>query len=230
MSAREKTVCVSVRQQQLALQSIACVQNLTITMPNSDTDTSCLRFTTINSRIDLTVLRRFIVAKTTAEMLRPRTNTIENLLTGHVERITCEGGVQNLLGALLQSEYAQSTKLLIERTHFTERMLLIQHATPFIHIPDYQNNILRLLKPAEIQPTQWRTTTTAVLHLYTKGITFDNARMFSAPLLTQYIRSPTKIRVKVNDVRPLVQYGPGFPDTLYQREEDRVHAYCKCTF
>jgi len=117
----------------------------------------------------------------------------------------------------------------MKRKHFTRLVLEIQHATPSIHIPEYQTNILRILKPEDIQPTQWRTSTSTVLHLYTEGITHDAALMFFAPLLLEYIRSqlegPTQIRVKVINIRPLLQYGSLFPDTLFEKEENRVQLY-----
>jgi hypothetical protein len=131
---------------------------------------------------------------------------------------------------MFESQAIKSTRLLIERKHITQRLLVVQHATPFIQIPAYRSNILRLLKLEDVQVTQWRISTSAVLHLYTKGITHDVAQAFFAPLLLEYIRSqlqdtPTQIRVKIIDIRPLMEYGSVFPHTLFEKEEDRVQLY-----
>ena len=230
MSAREKPECISARHHEAVVPSVACVQNLSLSQWFGNINTSCLRFTTVNSRIDLTSLRRFIVAKTTVEMLRPTVISIESTLTAHIESMPCEGAVHNLLGAMFELQSIKSTRLLIERKHVTQRLLVVQHATPFIHIPEYRSNILRLLKLEDVQLTQWPISTSAVLHLYTKGITHDAAQTFFAPLLLEYIRSQlqdatTQIRVKIVDIRPLLQYGSVFPHTLFEKEEDRVQLY-----
>jgi len=230
MSASEKPECISARHYETAAPSIACVQNLSLSQWFNNIGTSCLRFTTLNSRIDLTSLRRFILAKTTAEMLRPTAISIESTLTAHIESMPCEGTVHSLLSVMFQSQSIKSTRLLIERKHNTQLLLVVQHTTPFIQIPAYRSNILRLLRLDDVQVTQWRVSTSVVLHLYTKGITLDVAHAFFAPLLLEYIRSQlqdttTQIRVKIIDIRPLVQYGSVFPHTLFEKEESRVQLY-----
>ena len=228
MSAREKATCIATRQE-VAMVPIGCVQNLSISQSHTIVGSSCVHFTTVNSRIDLNMLRRFVFAKTTTNMLRPRAISIDNAMTGYIQRMPCEGGVHNLVNALLRSDTFQNTTLVIEPRKITYATMLVRHLSPFIHVPDYQQNVLRLFKEDEIQPIAWSVGVSATLHLYTKGLSFDIASVFFGPLLVEFIRSqmqnPAGIRVKVVSIQPLQKYGPVFPDILYEKEEARVQLY-----
>jgi len=229
LSALEKPDCISARYRQSTASSLACRQNVSLSQEYNDVGNSCLRFTTMNSRIDITSLKRFVFSKTTAQMVRPNAISIANTLTAHIGRMACEGGVHNLLHVLLQSQVVQNTRLIIQRKHVTRNVFVIQHTTPFVHIADYRSNVLRILKSDDIEPRQWQQRTSTVLHLYTKGVTHETAQMFFAPLLLEYIRSqlegPTQISVHVLNIHPLQHYRSVFPDSLFEQHENRVQLY-----
>jgi len=228
MSAREKTACTA-STQEVATMPISCVQNLSISQSHNGMESSCVHFATINSRIDLDMLRRFVFAKTTTDMLRPSAISIDSELTGQIERMACASGILSLVSAQLRTETSQNTVLITQPRKITHVTILIRHLSPFVHVAEYQQNILRLFRPQEIQPTTWSSGASAELHLYTKGVTFDVAQVFFGPLLMEYLRSqmqnPTTIRVKVVSIQPLFKYGPVFPDTLFEKDENRVQLY-----
>jgi len=228
MSAREKKSCVRASQE-LVLLPMACMQNLSVSQSHGDANASCLLFSTLNSRIDLNALRRFIMAKTTPQMQQTRAITIHNRLDAHVESMACTGGVPNLVAALIQSEAAASTRFDIDTKYSAHLQLVVQHRTPFVHIADYRANVLRLLLPDQVVPIQWHMSTSAVLHLYTQGVSVGAAEAFFQTLLQEYIKTqlPTSSTVSVLVVRiqEIQRYTAVFPGTLYKAGESRVQLY-----
>jgi len=227
LSAREKPGCVLARQERVLLLK-GCMHNLSISQSHGSSDAMCLSFSTLNSRIDLDSLRRFILTKTTPDMLQTAI-TIDNQLDAYIGSMPCAGGVHPFIGTLTQSDATQSTYFNIEPKRSTRLVLVVQHVTPFIHISDYQKHVLRLVQPEQVEPTFWHTSTSAVLHLYTKGVAFDTAHAFFQPLFQEYIEmqlsSTTNIRVQVVEIEPILQYKSSFPYMMFERDESRVQLY-----
>ena len=230
MSAREKTSCVR-PSHEMVLLPMACMQNLSISQFHGDAEASCLLFSTLNSRINLNTLRRFIMSKTTPEMLQTTAISMHNQLDARVESMPCTGGVPNLVKALIQSGATASTHFDIVSKHSAHVVLVVQHGTPFVPIADYQAHVLRLFLPDKVVPTEWQMSTSAELHLHTKGVSLGMAMTFFQMLMQEYIRSqlPTSstVTVSVAEMQEIQQFTTTFPGTLYEPGENRVQLYVR---
>jgi len=230
MSAREKTSCVHASQE-LVLLPMACMQNLSVSQFHGDAEASCLLFSTLNSRINLNTLRRFIMSKTTPQMLQTTAITMHNQLDAHVESLPCTGGVPNLVKALIQSAATASTHFDIVNKHSGHVVLVVQHGTPFVAIADYQAHVLRLLLPDKVVPTEWHMRTSVELHLHTKGVSLGMAMTFFQMLMQEYIKTQlsasSTVTVSVAEMQEIQQYTTTFPGTLYEAGESRVQLYVR---
>jgi len=227
MSAAEKTQCVPLLQS--ATRPISCVNNLSVSSTHRHYE-SCLQIVGLNNRIDLKALKQFILSKTTTNMIQSSGIRISNQLHAFVERIACKGGVNSLVQALLLP-HVDDTQFQVKSVGITKISLVVQHSTPFIHIPDYDDNVLRLLKDDRIKPIQFNVDTSVELHLYTKGVGIETAKAFFGIMMREYIVSrltqTTSIQLEITHIEPILQYSPVFPNTLFENQEGLVQLYIR---
>ena len=225
MSGGEKSGCALVSP---LFAPIACAQNLSVSQSHGHGNTgaaACVQFAALNDRVDVAMLKRFIVAKPTSNTVQARGISIYNQLDAYIDSIPCTGGVSSLVRALTHTN-SESTYFDIESKHQTKLTLVVQHVLPFMHIPDYLHNILRLLREDEMRPQQQHIYTTAVLHMYTKGVAYGTAVAFFETMMREYIVSrlqhETDMQLKISKIQLIVQYSPTFPNTLFEKDEDLV--------
>jgi len=205
-----------------------CLRNLSISV-SAPLETGCMEFLATNSRIDTNTLKRFVLAKTTTDMLQPAGIRIHSVLEASMESIECAHGVHNLVSALIRDQ-SDRIRLVVEPKEVTQHALVIQHTTPFVHIPDYLDTALRLaVATHNIKLDISHTTTTAVLHLYTTGVTHATAAAFFEIMMQEYIVTQilhtTNIRLEVAQIQRLEQYTPSFPGVLYNTQEALEQLY-----
>jgi len=226
MSADEKQKCQS---EYLVSEQKACVRNLSVSIVPEDA--TCMEIVATNSRIDIDGLKRLIFTKTTAEM-RQNQNTavsIRSVLQANLQRIECRFGVHTLVNALIQ-DYPQTIRLTVHEQYMTQHSVVVQHTTPFVHIPEYVDSVMRLVVATHnVQPGVSRMTTTAKLHLHTKGITHSTAVAFFGIMLQEYVLTQmlhdTNIRLDIMHIQRLQQYTPSFPGFLFDVDESQEQLY-----
>jgi hypothetical protein len=226
MSADEKTNCQSAHH---FSGPRACVRNLSVSI--APEDMTCMQVVATNSRIDIDGLKRLIFTKTTAEM-RQNQNTavsIRSVLQANLQEIECSFGVHTLVNALIQ-DYPQAIRLTVQEQYMTQHSVVVQHTTPFVHIPEYVDSVIRLVVATHnVQPGVSRMTTTAKLHLHTKGITHSTAVAFFGIMLQEYVLTQmlhdTNIRLDIMHIQRLQQYTPSFPGFLFDVDESQEQLY-----
>ena len=228
MSAGEKSGCSLVG---ASLVPTACARNLSVSQSYGRSNgglSACVRFVAQNNRIDITMLKHFIMSKTTPDMVETSGISIHNQLGAYIDSIDCTGGFVGLVGALTHMN-PNSTHFRVESKHQTQLTLIIQHVTPFTHIPEYVQNVLRMLHEENMKPQRQDVKTTAVLHLYTKGVAYGAAMTFFEITMREYIvsrlLSDTDVQLHIAKIEQILHYGPVFPNTLFETDEDLVQLY-----
>ena len=225
MSASEKMACRNASHR--VMVPIACAHNLSVAFSHN-ASSSCLQFVGLNNRIDLTMLRRFILSKTTPSMVQSGGIRISSRLHGFVQGIACDDGVNSLVKTLLLP-YTLQAHVEIKASHSVQTVLIVQHVTPFVHIADYRAIVLRVVSGGVVQPTQFRMSTSAVLHLYTQGISRDTASAFFGIMMREYIVSrlehATNIQLQIATIQPILQYAQVFPGSLFDNKQSTVQLY-----
>jgi len=226
MSADEKQNCQS---EYLVSGPKACVRNLSVSIPPEDA--TCMEVVATNSRIDIDGLKRLIFTKTTAEMQQTQNTavSIRSVLQANLQEIECSFGVHTLVNALIQ-DYPQTIRLTVQEQYMTQHSVVVQHTTPFVHIPEYVESVIRLVVAThKVQPGVSRMTTTAKLHLHTKGITRSTAVAFFGIMLQEYVVTQmlqdTNIRLDIMHIQRLEQYTPSFPGVLFDIDESQEQLY-----
>jgi len=228
MSAAEKDNCKN------RPTANACVQNLSVSHNGGDTRGGCIEIEASNSRINIATLKRFIMGKTTSDMLQAASIRIYNNLDAHIERIPCNGGVQSIVSALISPQEAEHTRFDVTPKHTTQLTLLIQHTAPFASAPGYMDNVLRLVPAIAnlvVEAEKFQVSTTAELHLYTTGITHTMAKAFFEIMMREYftvhLPEDSIVVLRIAEIYPIVQYKPSFPDSLFDDLESLEQLYIK---
>jgi len=228
ITADEKSGCTLA---DTLLLPLACDQTFSVSPtlgPVTGGLAGCVRFIAQNNRIDINILKHIIMTKTTPDMVETRGIGIYNQLDAYVDSIDCTGGFIGLVDALLQMN-PNTTNLRVASKHTIQLTLTIQHVTPFTHIPEYLNNVLLLLHEEETKLQRHNIETTAVLHLYTKGVAYGTAMTFFQITMREYIisrlLSDTDVQLQIIQIEQILQYGPVFPNTLFETDEDLVQLY-----
>ena len=209
----------------------ACVRNLSISA--APEEARCMQVVATNSRIDTDALKRLIFAKTTAEMLQTQDTpvSIRSAMQADFQHIECNFGVHTLVNALIR-DYPQTIRLTVQAQHMTQHSVVVQHLAPFVHVPDYMESVVRLVAATHsVKPDVSHITTTALLHLYTKGITHSTAVAFFGIMLQEYVLTQmlheTDIQLDIKHIQRLVQYAPSFPGVLFDVEESLEQLYIR---
>ena len=226
LSADEKVDCKS---EYRVSGPKGCVRNLSISVVPEDA--RCMEVVATNSRVDIDALKRFIFTKTTAEMWQSQNTavSIRSEMQADFQDIECNFGVHTLVNALIR-DHPQTIRFLVQAQHMTQRSVVVQHTAPFVHIPAYMESVVRLaVTTHNVKPDVSHITTTATLHLYTKGITHSTAVAFFGIMLQEYIITQmlheTDIELDIIHIERLVQYTPSFPGDLFDAEESSEQLY-----
>ena len=217
----------------------ACVQNLSVSHNSGNkhhhnTRAGCIEIEASNSRINIAMLKRFIMGKTTPDMLLATSIGIYSQLDAHIQRIPCNGGVQSIVTALMSPLEAEHTRFDIMPKHTIQLTLAIEHTAPFGSTSSYMDNVLRFV-PAiaklAVEAEQYQVSTTAEMHLHTTGITHTMAMAFFEIMMREYfavhLPKDSIVAMRITEIYPIVQYKSSFPDSLFDDVESLEQLYIK---